>query len=231
MSPAALGCLVVASCEPLDEAVAEVTQALDALARRLDRAEIRFGASVIDPGAIGELRPEEAVAVEAAVASRRAEFASGRVLLRRLLDVDVAIPAAVDRCPVLPAGVTASVAHDAGLVIVAVARDDRFTIGVDLERSGVVDEALAPVVLRTDESGLDPTVAFCAKEAVYKSWSMAGGRFLEHQDVRIAIDGEMIRAEVISPRRDDPSLLFSGGWTSVCGRCVVLVVAERVDAR
>ncbi len=221
----------VSSREPADDAVEPVTRALEALGLAIDRPQLRFGASAIDAGAIADLRPEEAVAVAASVASRRAEFASGRTLLRRVLGVDVAVPVGADRRPVLPPDVTASVAHDADLVIVAVARDQPFTVGIDVERVGAVDRTLVPIVLRPDEPGIDPTLAFCAKEAVYKAWSMAGGRFLEHHDVRLSIVGPTVHAEVLAVGPDDPTVRIGGGWATTAGRYVVLVVAEPVGAR
>lgn len=215
--------------EPSDEIVEHVVQALAELARAIDQPMLRFGAATVDPAAVQQLWPVEAAAVNAAVASRRAEFASGRALLRRVMGLDVAVPIGPDRRPVLPAGVAASVAHDAELVVVVVApavADTPRTLGIDVERADAVDAALAPVVVRADEGSLDPTLAFCAKEAAYKAWSMAGGRFLEHHDVRIGVDGVALRAEVVHHLPADPSIALHGGWVAAAGRYLTVITAE-----
>ncbi len=218
---------------PSDETVEHVARALERLGRAIGRPMLRFGVATVDAGAVEQLWPVEAAAVHAAVPSRRAEFASGRALLRRTMGLDVAVPIGPDRRPVLPAGVAASVAHDAELVVVVVApvtAGARRTLGIDVERTDAVDAALAPVVVRADEGPLDPTLVFCAKEAAYKAWSMAGGRFLEHHDVRIVVDGATLHAEVVHHHPADPCIALHGGWVAAAGRYLTVIAAEPVPA-
>ncbi len=53
------------------------------------------------------------------------EFATGRALLRELMEVDEAIPVAADRTPLVPSGFRVSLAHDDRYTIAAVSRDER----------------------------------------------------------------------------------------------------------
>jgi 4'-phosphopantetheinyl transferase EntD len=205
-------------------------RALGDLVAGLDRPACRSGVAVIaDTADVAALHPTEAVAVERAVAGRRAEFVAGRALLRRLLDdghgEPVVVPAAPDRRPVLPAGVIASLAHDDEFVVAIAERDAPagVTVGVDLERVGAVGAELAATVLRDDEAGLDPTVAFCAKEAAYKAWSMAGGPLLEHHDVHVTLVGATFTADV-DAALDGPAMSLAGRWAVAAGRVLTVAV-------
>ena len=155
-----------------------------------------------------------------AVPGRRAEFASGRALLRSLIDDDVPIPMMADRRPLLPSGIRASLAHDERLVVAVSSRsDDIVSLGVDIEPYQTLEPGVASIIARDDELDIDPLVLFCIKEAVYKAWSQSGGGFLEHGDVRVELEGPTFTAEVIGH-----VLVLQGGWRLVDERCVAVAV-------
>lgn len=194
--------------------------ALDDLATEIGVADVTVGVAAVDPAAIEHLHPEESVTVERAVERRRAEFATGRCLLRSLLSTDEPIPVDADGRPVVPDGHAASLAHDSeiAVAVVVLGADRRhLTIGVDLEPWAPFPAEVAPDVLRPDEAGLDPCLAFCAKEAAYKAWSSAGGRFLEHHDVRLTVDDRRLTARVLAEAVD-----VAGVWTIASERVLVL---------
>lgn len=149
---------------------------------------VHTGCRAIDPADEARLLPDEAAAIALAVPARRAEFASGRVLLRQLLDARDPIGVDPRRRPVLPHGSVGSLAHAGVLAVAAVARADvAASIGVDLEPATELEAEVAAVVLRADEEEIDAHLAFTLKEAVYKAWSGLGGRMLEHHEVRLSL--------------------------------------------
>jgi 4'-phosphopantetheinyl transferase EntD len=162
------------------------------------------------------------------VATRRHEFATGRVLLRGLLGADVPIAVAADRSPVLPAGVVGSLAHAGSLAVAAVgAAEVARALGVDLEPATPLDDAVAEVILRPDEAGLDPHLAFTLKEAVYKAWSGTGGGMLEHHDVRLSArqDGWFDAAVTTA------GASFTARCSEAAGHWVALVVVPAATGR
>lgn len=193
---------------------------VDAALRSLAPPGVRTGFRTIDERDVQRLHPVEAIAVERAVARRRHEFATGRVLLRELLGIDVAIPVGADRSPQLPEGVIGSLAHDADLAVAAVSRDAAIcALGIDIEPATPLADDVAVVVLRDDEHGLDAHLAFTLKEAVYKAWSATGGALLEHQDVRVTVGDGRFRGEVVRC-----AAWFDGRYAIAAGRWLALVV-------
>lgn len=139
--------------------------------------------------------------------------------MRCLIGRDVELPIGHDRRPVLPDGLVGSLAHDHQIAIAVLAPRDRFTaLGIDLEPSRPIDDEMAEIILRPEESAIDPLLAFCLKEAAYKAWSNAGGGFLEHHDVSIVLDGSRFVAVVLPSR-----LTLQGGWAHVAGRWIAHV--------
>lgn len=146
-----------------------------------------------------DLLPIERAHVANAVARRRAEFATGRVLARELLAGlgirNAAIPAGADRAPIWPAGVVGSISHAGGWCAVAVARaGDVRCIGIDLEVDAPLDEDAWEIVLTTrerewlgafarHERGPLAQRLFAVKEAVYKCQYPITRARLEFQDV------------------------------------------------
>lgn len=190
-------------------------------------AEVATGARRISSEDESDLYPIESAQIARASALRRREFASGRALLRLLLGENVPLPVGSDRRPVLPVGTCASIAHDRVLVVAALSRLPGISsLGVDLESASSLAAEEAALVLRPDEQGLDAALAFCLKEAAYKAWSGAGGRMLDHHDVRLTIDAGTFVAQI----RDSTTELM-GAWTSVEDSILALVVQHNHASR
>ncbi|HSM67327.1 MAG TPA: hypothetical protein VK860_13550 [Ilumatobacteraceae bacterium] len=201
-------------------AVDGVREALETLSREVGLGRIAVGAAEVSDASVDHLHPDEHAAVERAVDRRKAEFATGRQLLRSLLSTDQPIRVGPAGRPTVLSGEPVSIAHDEQIVVAVAVHDTDgrdLAVGVDIEPWASFPVDLGPVVLRPDEIGVEPCLAFCAKEAAYKAWSAAGGRFLEHHDVRVVIRGRRLTARVVADGID-----IAGAWTISSGRCVVL---------
>lgn len=198
-----------------------------AVLQELAPQAVATGARAIDAVDIANLLPAERAAIANSVAVRQREFATGRALLRDLIGSPIEIPVGPTRAPILPADVVASLAHDRSVAIAAVSRGPLLAaIGIDLEPTTPLDDSMARVILRDDEAGIDAHLAFTLKEAAYKAWSNAGGRLLEHHEVRLTLDGARFTAEVLG---EGKSLV--GSFRRVAGWYVALVVDRRADER
>lgn len=198
----------------------DLAQELAAALRRVAPSSVHVGARMIRSEDLQQLTQEEWTYVRRAVPRRQYEFASGRALLRELLAEPVSMPASATRAPVLPPGVRASLAHDHVVAVAAMTTDETIVaLGVDVEPATPLSPDVARLVLRADEPDLDPHRAFTMKEAAYKAWSTLGGRLLDHHDVRLQIDGEEFRAEVI-----DDGAGFEGRSVLAADRWLTLVV-------
>jgi 4'-phosphopantetheinyl transferase EntD len=157
----------------------------------------RFGvaASAVRAGE-HPLFKEEAVVVARAVASRRGDFAAGRTAARRALSKlgmsAIAIPSGPRRAPVWPQGIVGSISHSGGWAVAAVARAAEFeSIGVDIEVAAPLPADVAAVVVgpedRLGTHERRATIAFSAKESVYKALQPARGWLLEFGDVALEL--------------------------------------------
>ncbi len=193
---------------------------LDEALRALAPATVRTGSRCIDDADLGQLTPSEQAAVQRAVAKRRREFATGRVLLRELLGRPDAIPVDARRAPVWPAGFCGSLAHDDRYAVAAVTDDPAIrALGIDVEPTVPLGRDLAALILRQDEGALDAHLAFSLKEAAYKAWSGLGGRLLDHLEARVTVHGDRFEALVV-----DDGVRLHGRFTTVDDRTVALVV-------
>lgn len=185
-------------------------------------AGVLTGARVIDAADLDSLHDSERALVANAVAKRQHEFATGRVLLRELLRVPNEILIGPTRAPMLPPGVVGSLAHDRAVAVAAVSRDPGITaIGIDVEPVEPLPADMSRIILRDDEIGIDAHLAFTLKEAAYKAWSNAGGRMLDHHDVRLTVDGDRFTATVLPDGR-----CLDGRWATIDGHHLALVVAD-----
>ena len=130
------------------------------------------------------LMPQEARAVARAVQTRRDEFTAGRAAARLAMErlglPPQAVPAAPDRSPVWPDGLTGSISHAGGLCAAVLSRDPLHKLGLDIEDAAPLDADLWPLVLTPDEldrlaqapADRRGTIAkriFGIKEAAYKA--------------------------------------------------------------
>lgn len=205
-----------------------VVRSLDAAMRQLCGRDVRVGARSIDPADEASMPDDERAAVASAVATRRAEFASGRVLLRQLLGSTESITVRHDRTPDLPAGFRGSLAHDRRFVVAAVTDSPAVrAVGVDLDGAGPLDADVASIVVRADES-IDPSLAFVVKEAVYKAWHALGGPMLEHHDVRVLAGDARFEAEILGTATGASvgTSTMRGGYARVAGRWLACAVVR-----
>lgn len=165
-------------------------------ARALLPADV--GCAVVPIGE-GRLLPEERQALARAVPRRQAEFAAGRLALRRAiagagfaLPEDRPILSRPDRRPDLPPGLAVSLAHAGDHCIALASARPGCSLGVDLEpldarRPEGLAETIAPCRFR---GGLAPDalLAFCAKEALFKRQYPLTGRMLDFADIALVMD-------------------------------------------
>ena len=182
------------------------------------------------------LAAAEEVAVQRAVASRRAEFTTGRVCARAALarlGVPVeAVPVGDRRAPVWPDGVVGAITHCAGFRAAAVARASEVrALGIDAESHAPLPDGVLGAVSDAGERAVlgalaptDPAVCwdrllFSAKESVYKAWFPLTGSWLGFDDAEVtpAVDGTFAaRLRVPGPEVDGVVVGgFDGRWTVV----------------
>lgn len=170
------------------------------------------------------LMPQEARAVARAVQTRRDEFTAGRAAARlamaRLGLPPQPIPAAPDRSPVWPEGVTGSISHTGGLCAAVLSRDPTQPLGLDIEEAAPLDADLWPLVLTPEElarlhhapagqRGLMAKRIFGIKEAAYKAQFPLTGAVIGFQalDVFLPDDG---RADVALVRATNIGTMIPG---------------------
>jgi len=178
-------------------------------------AELSAGlAGLFPPGAVcteligkGDpdcLLPAEAQHLGKSVASRREEFAAGRVCAARALRefgiVDFPLRVGEDRRPLWPDAFTGSITHTDGFcaAVVAPQREQR-AIGIDTERTERVKPDLWPRICGPEMAFLDrlpesqrpsaATLIFCIKEAFYKCQYTLTREYLGFDDARVEIGG------------------------------------------
>jgi enterobactin synthetase component D len=162
---------------------------------------LRVGTSAL-VGTLADLFAEERVYVENSVASRQIDFATGRLVARRLLrDLgypDRAIERDVDRVPVWPDGVLGSISHTNGACLVAVSVDSTLRgVGVDVEVDEPrTDRFLERITTPGERERLGSaaegqrlaTQIFSIKEAVYKACFPAIRDRWGFRDVEVEMD-------------------------------------------
>ena len=146
-----------------------------------------------------------------------------------------------DRSPAWPEGFSGSITHADGWCLVVVARlPTGWGVGIDLDGDRPLPAAVASRVLLPGErtrlaAGSPPrgeTLAFSAKESVFKAVNPLTGRWLEHHDVGIDLiakagggEGEFTVAWPGRGRRDLSHLVAEGRWVRrgglVATGCVV----------
>jgi 4'-phosphopantetheinyl transferase EntD len=153
--------------------------------------------------------PEEAELVARAVPKRIFECLASRELARRLLAEQNGPQGSIihggGREPMWPDGFVGSIAHSDGLVVVVLARSDRYaSLGVDLEPNQPLPKDVASHVALPDEdtNAPAPRAIFVVKETFYKAHHHLHGRFLDFPDVRVRFAGEEWTATELMPPAD-----------------------------
>jgi 4'-phosphopantetheinyl transferase EntD len=194
----------------------------------------------------------EAACVTGAFAGRRREFATARCCardaLRRIGVTGVPILPDPDRVPRWPAGVIGSMTHCEGYRAAAVARSDELGgVGIDAEPHAPLPVEALELLLRAEERAAlralaeaEPAlhwerIAFCAKEAVFKAWFPLTRRWLDFEDVSIAVDPDgTFAARVLVPGLrvgDREPDAFSGRWVVDHGLAVAASSIPNLAAR
>jgi 4'-phosphopantetheinyl transferase EntD len=144
--------------------------------------------------------PGEAQVIARAVAQRGDEFRAGRAFAREALALTGAAASEILRGaegePLWPAGYVGSITHSDRLAFAVVAPASRYRgLGIDVERIGALEPALARYVCAQDESlaasapGVDAaTRLLVAKEAAIKGHAAAGGGVLDFLQIHIVFD-------------------------------------------
>ena len=166
------------------------------------------------------LRPAEQVAAASMGPARRAAYASGRRVAHAALAMLGEASAAVTnrgRLPQWPPAFVGSIAHSDTLAVAVAARGDRVQgIGVDVEAEGRVGTRAAGRVLVQAELARFPparwTLAFSAKEAVYKAVNPIVGEYLGLRDVAIETAGQTFSAATATPCGSTPLVAAGRGF-------------------
>jgi 4'-phosphopantetheinyl transferase EntD len=149
------------------------------------------------------LHPAEAAVAARMGAERRREFALGRacahLALARLGVEDAPVLRARGRAPRWPDGVIGSLTHTDAFCAVVVARSGALlALGLDAESGHITPRAARRVLSDDERARLDAlpasadvhyeTLAFSAKESVYKALFPLSGQKLGFADASIAVD-------------------------------------------
>lgn len=197
------------------------TQPQDLGLKRLDWPAPASAQLVFAPVAdyVDQLSAQEEVAVSKSVASRRAEYSSGRLCAHlaceRLGSPLEHLLSDGQRRPQWPASLAGAISHTDQLAAALVAPSARYAgVGIDIEGLGRVSNDLVPRLLTKRErsiDGLDPAIVFSAKEAVYKAINPLADAFIGFQEVQGEFD---LASKSFSMRYQgdhDPSRRLDGG--------------------
>ena len=142
----------------------------------------------------GPLLPGEESAVARARLPRQREFAAGRTAARHALTIlglpPGPLPRRADGPVQWPNGVTGSLSHGGGHILVALGRTGAGlrALGVDVEPFVALAPDIAAEVCRPDEDAAEAVRIFGAKEAAYKAQFALTAQMLEYSDMRITLD-------------------------------------------
>ena len=150
--------------------------------------------------------PAERDLIRGVAQKRKLEFATGRILARRLLEdlghPDFPLLRDPDRVPIWPSDVVGSISHKERLCVVAVASiRDRAGLGIDIEPDQPVTPGLEQrICLPAEEAwaaaegpsevGRRCRAVFSVKEAVYKAFFPRVRKVWGFHDVEVSIDLE-----------------------------------------
>jgi enterobactin synthetase component D / holo-[acyl-carrier protein] synthase len=151
------------------------------------------------------LNEEITILGQNAAPRRKAEFAAGRTCGRQAMRVlglpEMPILRGDDRQPLWPEGIVGSITHCDGYCAAAVGRATEFSaIGIDAENNEPLPANVLGAVAFGDElewvHSLPPVgvcwdrLLFSIKEAVYKAWYPRERRWLDFDQVSVALDIE-----------------------------------------
>ncbi|HEY9432888.1 MAG TPA: 4'-phosphopantetheinyl transferase superfamily protein [Blastocatellia bacterium] len=154
--------------------------------------------------AVGELYPDEALAIRFAVEKRRREFQAGRAFARTALSAlgwpPHSLPVKRDRTPAWPSGIVGSITHSDRYCAAAVARAAHVaSIGIDIEETARFDTGMIRLICtEAEQSALEAvpaaeqqvlgTIVFSAKESFFKCQYSVTKTFLDFRAVEVRLD-------------------------------------------
>ena len=199
---------------------------------------LRVGSSGL-VGTLADLLPNERRYVESSVPSRQIEFATGRLLARKLLrDLgypEMSIERDQDRVPVWPSGVVGSISHTDSACLVAVSADASLRgVGVDVEVSETRTQRFLERITSAAERArfADPSAAlravtkiFSVKEAVYKACFPELREHWGFRDVDVTLDSASHRFRAVVPASAGGAI--EGVWRERDARIWALACWER----
>ncbi|MBM3688536.1 MAG: 4'-phosphopantetheinyl transferase superfamily protein [Actinobacteria bacterium] len=161
----------------------------------------------------------------APVGLRRADFLAGRLTareaVRSLTGADAQIGRADDGSPRWPEGVEGSISHYGG-VACAVARESAGGIGIDIapllegdRLRAVVRRCLTPSELAAQPSDAAVSLAFAAKEALFKASHARVQRFVGFDEASVCTDAS--ECQSVQPVTSWARRTDSGTWTAALG--------------
>ncbi|WP_294332945.1 4'-phosphopantetheinyl transferase superfamily protein [uncultured Sphingomonas sp.] len=174
-------------------------------------SDVLVDGRLLDQAYEGSLLPEEAEASAHFSSARRAEFATGRISLRNLLQhiSDSRSPVLIGdrREPLLPPGVRGTVTHCESLVLTAVAPAFLFDgIGIDVELMQRFTPDLQSSLISQEEADFRPldqteqewlSRCFTAKEASFKAIYLLIGQYIDFTDMALSFSGTHFCARII----------------------------------
>lgn len=180
--------------------------------------------------AVARLHADERHHLATLGARRQSSWLGGRLALRRALEgLGVSVPgpllSTARGAPLLPSGVVGSITHKDRLAVALVARDEGWTIGVDLEEEGARGYLhLARRILTEREqqqlAALAPAgrerellLRFSGKEAVYKAIDPFEQRYVGFHEVELETrPGGDFAVHLLLTSQGTP-LTVEAGWT------------------
>lgn len=190
------------------------------------------GCAVVTVGQ-GQLLPAEADSIRRAVPRRQAEFAAGRLALRRAISAagyrlppDTPILTRADRRPDLPAGLIVSLTHAGGFCIAIATQLPDIGLGVDIEpidakRPDQMEASIRPYRFR--RGGGDPLAAFCAKEALFKRQFPQTNLMLEFEDIALVMGPSSFSACIAGVG------FMRGKWARIAGFYLAVSAGRKGD--
>ncbi|MEM7363336.1 MAG: 4'-phosphopantetheinyl transferase superfamily protein [Pseudomonadota bacterium] len=178
------------------------------------------------------LYPEEREGIRHAIASRLAEFTTGRMITRHLLSrfgyEGFPVLASEQRMPLWPSSCAGSISHSSALCAVAITGTNRMSsLGIDLEPVESLETDVRSIIATDDEQRQIDTIAagssqtpdpgvwlklfFSIKESVYKSQYPLNGQMLNFLDVELQLSGHEFTA-IINKPGVQPCRRLTGGW-------------------
>jgi 4'-phosphopantetheinyl transferase EntD len=179
------------------------------IAKRLPEA-VTFGTCKIG-NQVSDLFASERQLIQTAGRQRQADFSTGRLLARSLLESAGAQAVAIGKGhagqPLWPEGFCGSISHSRDMCVAIVSRDDDyFGLGIDVEFDDIAEDALDLVLTDSEQlifrSARLARLAFCAKEAFYKAVARHHGSLIDFHDVEIQPDFDACTFEVTATSVD-----------------------------